>query len=70
MQAISVGTTVGVFINEVFRGEDIGLEKIEDNFYHYTSAGFRLVNSMSAICGFAQDVVPERQCCPTPEEDL
>jgi hypothetical protein len=33
MQAISVGTRVRVFISEVFRGEDIGLEKVEESFY-------------------------------------
>lgn len=27
-----------VFISEVFRGEDIGLEKVEDNFYRISSA--------------------------------
>jgi len=45
-----------VFINEVFRGEDIGLEKVEDNFYRIYFCTWRWANSILRLdrgCGFA-----------------
>jgi hypothetical protein len=33
LHAILAGTKSRVFISEVFRGEDIGIEKVEEDFY-------------------------------------
>jgi len=52
MRAISVGIRAGVFISEVFRGEDIGLEKVEDHFYKIYFCNLEVGDSMSTIFDF------------------
>ena len=50
-----------VFISEVFRGEDIGLEKIEDNFYRIYFGSLEVVSSMptisASVLGFVRNLV-------------